>query len=446
MEQLVPFLICLALMMVLMIKTKIGPLISMLLGALAIGMTCGVSGTDTISAITTGFGNTCKSIGIVIIFGTILGEYLEKAYASQRIATTLTRLTGEKNADVAVAATGYLVSIPVFVDVALIMLSPICRAVAKRSKKAVGPIAVALTGALLCTNTFVAPTPAPLSIVSILGIDIGQSILFGLGAAAVGTVSALLYGRLYLAKKPDSWYTYSETAMIDVESNDEAQVSETEMPSFFSAIAPILFPIVLILMNTTCKMILPAESPVLSFTSFLGNSNIALALGTLLAVVLLKNKLPKGETFDAVNNAMKACGPVIFITASGGALAKVIDTTGVGTLFAEILVESALPAILVPFLICGFSKFAQGSGSVAVIMAATLTLPLCTTGVLHPIVAFLAICAGSQFGSHVNNSLFWVFVNMFGYDTKTGLKTLVVCQHIMALTTLAFAFILSMAL
>ena len=76
-------------------------------------------------------------------------------------------------------------------------------------------------------------------------------------------------------------------------------------------------------------------------------------------------------------------------------------------------------------------------------MASTLTLPLCNAGLIHPIVAFIAICAGSGFGSHVNNSFFWVFANLFGYDTKTTLKSLCVGQHVMAFAGLCAAYLIS---
>ena len=135
MQTMIVFLLGLAVMLFLMIKTKLGPFMSMLLGGLIIGMGCGVGSSETINALTGGFGNTCKSIGLVIIFGTILGTYLEKSNSCQRIATSLLKVTGEKNASVALAATGYLVSIPVFSDVALIMLSPIIKAVSKKTGK-----------------------------------------------------------------------------------------------------------------------------------------------------------------------------------------------------------------------------------------------------------------------------------------------------------------------
>lgn len=445
MKLFLPFIVGLAIMLFLMLKTKLGPFASMLLGALLIGLGCGVSANDTISAITQGFGNTCRSIGIVIIFGTILGEYLEKSNASQRIALTLLRLTGEKKASVALAGTGYLVSIPVFSDVALVMLSPLAKAVASRAGLRVGALAVALAMALLNTNAFVAPTPAPLSIVAILNVDIGTSILWGLIVALFGTFVSWIYSE-YLARKPESWYVRSEAGK-EAEANAEAEkhrdVPENDMPSFFNAILPILVPVILIVGNTTFKMILPKESPVLAVSSFLGNSNIALAIGCIVALLLLYRFLPKNESFEAINNAMKSCGPIIFITAAGGALAQVIRIAGVGDMFAKFLIETKMPVIIIPFLICGLSKFAQGSGSVAAIMAATLTVPLIEGGAISPIIAFLSICSGSHFGSHVNNSFFWVFANLFGFDTKTSLKTLAFAQNLNGVACLLATWVLN---
>ena len=202
MSTIIIFLIGLVIMLVMMIKTKIGPFMSMLFGALIIGIGCGVAPSDTISAITGGFGNTCKSIGLVIIFGTILGTYLEKSNSCQRIVTTLLKLTGEDKAGVALAATGYFVSIPVFSDVALIMLSPIIKAVSKKTGRVVCVFAVLTASALLCTNAYVAPTPAPLAVAATLNLDIGKSIIYGLIVAAISIVVVYFYCMLFLDKKP----------------------------------------------------------------------------------------------------------------------------------------------------------------------------------------------------------------------------------------------------
>lgn len=448
MALMIPFLIGLAIMLTLMIKTKIGPFMSMLLGALIIGVGCGLPAQKAIDTIATGFGGICKSIGIVIIFGAILGDYLDKSNATQRIASTLLKVTGKKKADIALSATGFLVSIPVFCDVALIMLAPLVKAVSKKSGLGLGSLATALALSLLTTNTFVAPTPAPLSIVSILGIDLGESILWGLIVSAVDCVAILAFCRLFIAPKPEGWFTKSAAAKMEEQvqelAEEKEQPNNLPMPSFIQSIIPILVPIVLILVNTTCKMVLPKGSSVLAVTGVLGDKNIALALGIISAILMLYRSIPREEVFASMTTALTSSGPVIFITAAGGALAKVIDLTGVGTVMANALSSMSLPIILIPFLICGFSKFVQGSSSVAVIVASTLTLPLMQNGLIDPIVAFLSICAGSGFGSHVNNSYFWVFANLFGYDTKTSLKTLFVGQHVMAFAGLLATVVISL--
>lgn len=448
MALMIPFLIGLAIMLTLMIKTKIGPFMSMLLGALIIGVGCGLPAQKAIDTIATGFGGICKSIGIVIIFGAILGDYLDKSNATQCIASTLLKVTGKKKADIALSATGFLVSIHVFCDVALIMLAPLVKVVSKKSGLGLGSLATALALSLLTTNTFVAPTPAPLSIVSILGIDLGESILWGLIVSAVDCVAILAFCRLFIAPKPEGWFTKSAAAKMEEQvqelAEEKEQPNNLPMPSFIQSIIPILVPIVLILVNTTCKMVLPKGSSVLAVTGVLGDKNIALALGIISAILMLYRSIPREEVFASMTTALTPSGPVIFITAAGGALAKVIDLTGVGTVMANALSSMSLPIILIPFLICGFSKFVQGSSSVAVIVASTLTLPLMQNGLIDPIVAFLSICAGSGFGSHVNNSYFWVFANLFGYDTKTSLKTLCVGQHVMAFAGLLATVVISL--
>lgn len=444
----IPFLIGLVIMLFLMIKTKIGPFMSMLIGALIIGMACGVSANKTIEAIVTGFGNICKSIGIVIIFGAILGDYLEKSNATQRIATTLLNKTGNAKADIALSSTGFLVSIPVFCDVALIMLAPLVKEVARQSGLKLGVLATALSLSLLTTNTYVAPTPAPIAIVSIIGLDLGESIFWGLIVSAFACMSILMYCRLFLAKKKEAWYVKNEEenqlSSIEEEKKSVINQSTVVMPTFFEAILPIFVPIILILGATTCNILLPKGSTVLSIINFLGDKNIALALGIVSAVSLLYKYLPKKEVFKSMNSALVSSGPIIFITGAGGALARVIDVTGAGSIFADGLSSLALPIILIPFLICGFSKFVQGSSSVAVIVAATLTVPFIDKGLIDPVVAFISICAGSGLGSHVNNSYFWVFANLFGYDTKTSLKTLCLGQHIMAFAGLLGGVIISL--
>ena len=430
----IAFVIGLGVMMFLLLKTKLGALSSMLIGALIIGLGSGLGGPETVKIITGGFGSTTSSIGIVIIFGTILGSILEKTNAAHKIAYTILGKVGDKNACLALNISGWIVSIPVFSDVAFVMLSPLYKAIAKKTKYPVGPLAVSMALGLLITNSFVPPTPAPLAVAGLIGLDIGQAIMYSLIGSIIPSLMGWGYAQFYLMKKPEIWYTYSDKSVLeDVIGSDSKPVTDEDMPSFAASIIPILIPIILIIINTTAKMLLPEDASILGITSFVGDSNVAVAIGVVFAVLLLRDKLTSDMIVNTMSESLKECGPIIFITAAGGSLAKVIDATGMGTAFADVLVNSGLPIVLVPFLICGASKFIQGSGSVASIMTATLCAPLVVSGAIHPVTLFLAICAGSSLGSQVNNSFFWVFVNLNGYDTKTGLKTLCVGQQIIAI-------------
>lgn len=436
MREIIVFIIGIAIMLLLMIKTKMGPFLSMLFAALIIAMGCGISATEAISTITTGFGNTCKSLGIVIIFGTMLGTYLERANATQQIANTMLKAVGEDKADLALAATGYIVSIPVFSDVALIMLSPLAKAIGRKSKKfTVGTLGTVLALALLLTNALVAPTPAPLATAELLGLDVGTSILWGIPAAFVGTVVGVIYCRLFLSKKDESWWKKSDTAT----QQEVKEVSEKDMPGFGACILPIIVPILLILLNTTCAILFPEGSMIVKITAFLGDKNIALIIGVILCIVLLRTTLDEKDIGGVLTESLSTAGPVIFITAAGGTLAAVVNATSIGETLGNGLSASGLPIVLIPFLIAGLSKFAQGSGSVASIMAAGLTVPLVESGAISASVAFISICAGSLFLSHVNNSFFWVFANLFGYDTKTSMKSLALGQSVIAVGSLLVA-------
>lgn len=427
MTNLIIFLIGLAIMLVLMMKTKLGPFNCMLIAAVGIGIACSLGASTAISTTVDGFASTCKSIGLLVIFGTVLGTYLEKSNACQRIATSLLKVSGKKNSIIAMAATGYLVAIPVFSDVAMVLLSPLVKSVAKKSDKNACMLGTVTACSLLSTNAYVAPTPAPLAVVAVLGLDVGTSIIWGLPCALFITICVCLFGMFYLDRKPDSWFTQLES---EKEKVIPVNIPDSEMPSFTRAIIPILLPIVLILIDSVCGTILPEDNAILPLLNFLGNKNIALALGVVSSVVCLAKFLPEKERWTPMNDSLKTAGPIVFITAAGGALAKIVSATGVGDTLADMLVNSPLPILLIPCLITGFSKFAQGSASVAALLAAGLSVPLCEAGLMTPLEAFLSISAGSSLGSHVNNSFFWVFSEFMGYDSKTTMKTLCVGQNI----------------
>ncbi len=443
MPMMLVFVIGMAVLLFLCIKVKANAFVSLLATALVMGLMAGMSGADTVSAITDGFSGTVKSIGIVIIFGIMLGNYLDAAKGTNRMALDAVKLVGQKRAGLAMAITGYLVSIPVFSDAAFVILTPLVKAIHKKTKIPLAILAVSLSAGLLSTHVFVPPTPGPLAAAGLLGIDIGRAIMYGAFAAVFMTVAGWIFAELFFKNKPDSYYTFRDSE----EQEKEEAVSiddDTDLPGTLASLLPLVVPIVLILLNTTCGMLLPEDSAVMKIISFVGDSNIALAIGAILAIVTLGKRLGGKVILDVMDKTLKDAGPIVFITSAGGALGQVLKVSGAGDSLAQGVIHTGLPFILIPFVISGLLKVVQGSGTVAVTTAATLCAPIAASLGLDPILIFLASGAGARLCCQVNDSYFWVYTNCMGFDMKTGLKTLSISNVIMSLGGLLATFICSL--
>ena len=443
MPMMLVFVIGMAVLLFLCIKVKANAFVSLLATALVMGLMAGMSGADTVSAITDGFSGTVKSIGIVIIFGIMLGNYLDAAKGTNRMALDAVKLVGQKRAGLAMAITGYLVSIPVFSDAAFVILTPLVKAIHKKTKIPLAILAVSLSAGLLSTHVFVPPTPGPLAAAGLLGIDIGRAIMYGAFAAVFMTVAGWIFAELFFKNKPDSYYTFRDSE----EQEKEEAVSiddDTDLPGTLASLLPLVVPIVLILLNTTCGMLLPEDSAVMKIISFVGDSNIALAIGAILAIVTLGKRLGGKVILDVMDKTLKDAGPIVFITSAGGALGQVLKVSGAGDSLAQGVIHIGLPFILIPFVISGLLKVVQGSGTVAVTTAATLCAPIAASLGLDPILIFLASGAGARLCCQVNDSYFWVYTNCMGFDMKTGLKTLSISNVIMSLGGLLATFICSL--
>ena len=256
--------------------------------------------------------------------------------------------------------------------------------------------------------------------------------MYGAFAAVFMTVAGWIFAELFFKNKPDSYYTFRDSE----EQEKEEAVSiddDTDLPGTLASLLPLVVPIVLILINTTCGMLLPEDSAVMKIISFVGDSNIALAIGAILAIVTLGKRLGGKVILDVMDKTLKDAGPIVFITSAGGALGQVLKVSGAGDSLAQGVIHTGLPFILIPFVISGLLKVVQGSGT-----------PIAASLGLDPILIFLASGAGARLCCQVNDSYFWVYTNCMGFDMKTGLKTLSISNVVMSLGGLLATFICSL--
>ena len=412
-------LISLGLVIVLIIfsttKFHLHPFLTLLLAAVVMGFIGGLGVNTVVSKLTDGFGNTLKSIGIVIACGTIIGTFLERSGGAKAMAASILRLVGEKRAPLAMSITGFIVSIPVFCDSGFVILSALNRALSKRTGRSLAVLAIALGTGLYTTHVFVPPTPGPLAAAATIGADIGLVILLGLivsvPTAGIGLLWALGYSKRFRIIPKEF-----------LESGHNAQ----NKPNTWLSYAPIVVPIIFISLKSIADYpTAPLGTGVIkNIFGFIGHPVIALIVGVFLAFAL-KSKRMDGTNFDWVVVGLKNAGSIILITGAGGAFGAVLRATGIGSMVGHTMAQWHL-GIFLPFIIAAVLKTAQGSSTVAIITTAALVSPLLTPmGLSTPVakaLVVLAIGAGAMMISHVNDSYFWVVAQFSDMDTGTALR------------------------
>jgi GntP family gluconate:H+ symporter len=419
------------------LKTKIHAFLALIICSIIVGVVGGMPIVNTtledgkifgvMNSVTSGFGGTLGSIGIIIGFGVMMGQIFEISGAAERMAKTFLKLFGKKREEEALALTGFLVSIPIFCDSGFLILAPIAKAISRATKKSVISLGVALAGGLVITHSLVPPTPGPLGVCGIFGIDVGKFILLGIVLALPMTVACLIYARA-LGKKiyqipDDEGEGYTRGTYVAPSYEQAFGMQDKKLPGTLEAFAPLLLPILLILISTVTAAMKKTEGALKIF-QFLGSPIVAVGLGLVLAIFTLGKSLGRDEALKEMEIGMKSAGIIMLVTGGGGALGQVIKDSGLGTYTAEGLGKMAIPVILLPFIIATVMRFIQGSGTVAMTTAASISAPIVIAAGANPFLAAFACCVGSLFFSYFNDSFFWVVNRTLGVDNaKEQLRT-----------------------
>lgn len=406
-------------LIVLVLKTKVHAFLALIVAASLTGLIGGMEPVSVAKAISTGFGSTLGSIGIVVGFGVMIGRILEVSGAAERLAYSLIRLVGKKKEEWAMAIAGYIVSIPIFVDSAFVILNPIVKALSRKTGKSVITLGVALAIGLVATHHAVPPTPGPLGVAGIFGVDIGLMIAWGLVFAIPIIISGVLYAkwigkRIYQIPTEDGMdFERPDTRTIYEEFIQLSDERSKELPSLFRSMLPILLPIVLIFLNTTLSA-MDISGGWIDYVLFLGQPIIAVGLALFAAIYALAGHWNREETLDRMEEGMVTAGIILLVTGAGGALGQVLRDSGAGDYIGAQIATLPIPAILVPFFIATFVRLIQGSGTVAMITAASISAPIVMNLDINMALAAQAAALGAMIFSYFNDSLFWVVNRMLG--------------------------------
>ncbi len=442
----IAFIISVILMIVAISKWKIHPFISIMTISLLFAVVAGIPLEDIPGVIGAGFSNTFKSIGIVIIFGALIGTLLEKTGAAIKMADCVVKLVGKKNPELAMLIMGWIVSIPVFCDSGFVILNPIRKALVKRTGKSSVACTVALSMGLYISHCFIPPTPGPIAAANTLFEGLGQdtNLLLVMIMGAVCSILPLIAGYLfaiYIGKRVKA----HDEADIDngelVQTYDELVASFGKLPGALISFAPIVIPI--FLMGFSSALAMAGKS--IAFITFLGTPIIAIGVGVVFGLIILANQNMMGEFYKITEEILKVSGPILFITAAGGVLGNVIASSSMVDFIKDNSTFLASFGLMFPFLLSAILKTAQGSSTVAMTTTAGIIAPMLTSiGLGNPTLAALsviAIGAGAMTVSHANDSYFWVVTNFGEMDVEDGYRTQTLGTLIVGIASIINAYI-----
>lgn len=409
--------ISLAILLFGIIKLKMNSGTMMLLTALIAGVLLRMPAEEMVSTVATGFGNMMASLGIVVGLGSILGGILSESGATDQLALGLIKTVGSKRSTAALNATGYLVSIPVFMGPAYIILNPICLTLAKYTKRSVIGYTTALVVGLMVTHCLVVPTPGPLAVAGAMDVNIGWFILYSLVVSAPASIfGGWLYGE-YLTKK---YSPQDSSSLVSDEDIIKEITKETrdEHPSAKMAVFLILLPIVLILVATLIQYS-SSNSIVSAVCAFLlGQNGVgALMISVLVAWVLLRKYIERtpAAVFSASLNDV---GDIFFILAASGSYGAVITASGIGDILGEFISGIHIPLFVMAFVLSVLLKAALGSSATALVTTASLMAPMMGIVDADPVIVGLAICLGGLGICLPTDGAFWQVKEYNGLTMK----------------------------
>jgi len=388
---------------------RVSPFLSLLLVALVAGLLFGMEPQTLLKAFKTGVGSTMGDVALIICLGAILGKILELSGAAGRIANFLIHSFGKKNIQWALMLTGLLVGIPLFYNAGFVILVPLVFSIARTAGLPLLYIAIPMAASLSTTHCFLPPHPGPMFLVGAFKADLGKTLMYGfIIAIPVVIIAGPFLGSIL--KKIN----------VAIPAQETIEIREKELPGVLESFLIALLPVILIGLAVAANSFFPGDSGLKKIILFLGDATVALLISVLMAVFFLGIKKQKSmqQMMQWLNDAIAGIAVILLIITAGGVFKQVLVDSGTGDYITSFSKEWNIHPLVFAWLVTALLRVAIGSATVAGITAAGIVSPLLVSGVVSPELLVLAVGTGSVFGSHINDSGFWMFKEFFKLSLK----------------------------
>lgn len=430
-------------------KLRFHPLLALLLTAIFVGFTSGLDIDKIVKSIETGAGSTLGETGVTIALGAMLGKILSDSGASDRIATAILKNATPQRLPWLMALAAFIIGIPMFFEVGLIMLLPLIFTIARKLEdsntikgSAYIAIGVPVIAALCTMHGMVPPHPGPLISVNQFGANIGLTMIYGM-ICAIPTIiiAGPLYGKFItprLSVKPSD-------DLLQQYTND-SNLTTRQPISTALAFSTILVPVVMMLLHAIAGVCFKEQSLQYKVFEFLGSPIIAMFIGVLYALLTLGYLRGQDtqQLRDALGSSLKPIAGIMLIIAGGGAFGQVLEDSGVGTSIVHLADQFSLSALLMGWIVAALLSISTGSATVGIVGATNLLFPLIQAdSSINVELLTIAIGSGSLFFNYVNHGGFWLVKESFGMSMGETFKTITIVQSIVGLCGLVMVLLLN---
>jgi len=423
-----------ALQVLLSVK-KVSPFLSLLLVTIVTGLLLGMPAEAVLKSIERGVGTTLSGLALILCLGAILGKILEESGAAEKITITLINGFGLKKIQWAVMLTGFLIGIPLFYNAGFVILVPLVFMLVRKTGLPMLYIAIPMAAALSTTHCFLPPHPGPVVLVNAFGADMGKVLIYGILIAIPAVIIAgPILGR---------FLKNVQSAVPPAHSSPEK--IQGQLPKAFPSFMIALLPVLLITISVVCNAFFEKAHMLRQFFSFTGEPMIALLVSVVLAIYYfgIRAGIEIDKSMKWVSDAIAGIAMILLIITAGGVFKQVLQDSGTGSYIAALSSKWQMPPLVFGWVITALLRVMIGSATVAGITAAGIVSPLLAAGTVSPELMVLAVGSGSVFGSHINDSGFWMFKEFFKLTLKQTFLSWTVMETLISIIGLAGVLVLN---